>query len=141
MSAQIWLAFASSLWAADWLELKKVDFSILLAQPSTPQESKSERCFFRPEVAEALSRVQQRMRMVQAGVRVKRCYEPGVVLFGTGAAVALEPAQKETPGAPESLRQALLAEKFRVENAKKGYYVYEPARRAKLEKTPVADLP
>jgi len=137
-----WALWIGLAWAApDLIELKKVDFSILLAGPTSPQADAASRCFLRPAVAQALSRVQQRLRLLQIGMRVTRCYQPEIAGFGRGASVLAALVQKEIPGAPKALEHAFASEGFRVENAKKGHYVYRPAEGAPLETTPVAELP
>lgn len=120
-------------------DIKKTDFSILLQVPSSPQQERGARCFVLAEVAEALSRVQQRMRLHQNGLRLTRCYQPADALFGRGAAVVAEAAQKEMPGSGRALRDALAAEGFASRG--KGTYVFKAREGAPLVRTAIADLP
>ena len=133
----IFLLFAAA-WAAPSLEeLKKVDFSIVV-KDAKARPAPEERCFFRPEVNQALMRVQQRLRLVQLGLQVDKCYRPSDAQFGKGAAVAVAPA-KVQKGARLALNKAMLAEGFKEKG--KGIFLHETWDRSPVESVPVAELP
>ncbi len=132
--------FATALAAPSLEELRKLDFSILSGHKGG-RERPSERCFLRPEVNRALSRVQQRLQVLQLGLRVEKCYVPSDAVFGKGAAVKLvlsKPA-KEAKDAKRQLLAALRAEGFKSKG--KGTYRHEIWKEAPMESTPVDALP
>ncbi len=121
-------------------ELKKQDYSILLRDPTPAKEIPQDRCFLLPQVNQALSRVQQRMRVLQAGIRVSRCYEAGDARYGKGAAVEVALAQ-EGKVTPRQFIAALKAEGFREAGKGKGIFVHEASEASAIQSTPVAELP
>lgn len=121
-------------------ELRKLDYSILSGHQGG-KEKPAERCFLRAEVNQALSRVQQRMQVLQLGLRVEKCYVPSDPEYGKGAAVKAALA-KPAKAAKDAQRQLLTA--FRAEGFKstgKGIYRHEIWDRASMESTPVDALP
>lgn len=131
-------SFVLSAWAAPALEeLKKADYSILLRTPDRPTEP-SERCFLLPEVNNALVKVQQRLRVWQATLRVERCYQPKNKRFGRGAAVKVSLA-KEGRATPKELVSSMTAEGFVKKG--KGVFLHDSWKNAKVQAIPVRDLP
>lgn len=137
----LWLLLFNVTFASAPLqELKKSDLSILLREPTMIKEDRNARCFLLPAVNEGLSRVQQRMRVLQAGMRVTRCYEPGDARYGKGAVVEVE----MTGSGQVSHKQFtawMRKEGFREAHKKKGIFVHEASEESKIFKTPVAELP
>lgn len=133
---------ATVVFAAPALEeLRKLDFSILSGHKGG-KELAADRCFLRPEVNQALSRVQQRMQVLKLGLRVEKCYVPSDAEYGKGASVKLALAKpaKQAKDAKRQLLAALKAEGFQATGKGKGYR-HESWDSAPMESTPVDVLP
>ncbi len=118
-------------------DLQKHDFSIRLKVAHPRPE---ERCFLLPEVNQALSRVQQKVRLLQARLKVLQCYSPELKAFAKGSTVQLELAEKGTL-APQDFQKVLKAEGFQVFDKKAGIYIHASSDKGEIRNIAVEALP
>lgn len=137
-----WIGILSSWILSAWAgvpleELKKADYSILLSAPDRPSEPGS-RCFLLPEVNADLVRVQQRLRVLQAVLKVERCYEPKDPKFGKGAAVSVSLA-KEGRASRRVLFDVMEEVGFTAKG--RGVFYHGLWKKGQVQSTAVRDLP
>lgn len=132
-----WVMGAIAFASVDLTELKKHDYSIVLPPPAKRNDL-SKRCFLRPDVVEALGRVQQRLRLLHSGLRVSKCYDPKDPKFSRGAALSAELAELGQ-GNQKEFQRLMAAERFTREG--KGVFLHETWKDRPSENIPISDLP